>query len=141
MENKILDINFLKKFILIYDTLDGYNNQQFKSLYKDFEFIIDFINKKNNFKNEEIDEKNLFISPINYLIIFTKKLLKNRNYYIVKPSIAINNSNIYSSLNLIGNGSIVFIDNNLSLDNFKLLIKTINNKDLNMVYLSKIIEE
>ena len=84
LENKILDINFLKKFILIYDTLDGYNNQQFKSLYKDFEFIIDFINKKNNFKNEEIDEKNLFISPINYLIIFTKKLLKNRNYKIQK---------------------------------------------------------
>ena len=84
LENKILDINFLKKFILIYDTLDGYNNQQFKSLYKDFEFIIDFINKKNNFKNEEIDEKNLFINPINYLIIFTKKLLKNRNYKIQK---------------------------------------------------------
>ena len=129
-------LEYLNSLKLDYSILIDYNNS---IIYKE---NINIESDKNKFLNLDtlLNKKDLNkkICILDYSNI---EVCKNRNYYIVKPSIAINNSNIYSSLNLIGNGSIVFIDNNLSLDNFKLLIKTINNKDLNMVYLSKIIEE
>ena len=84
LEKKVLDITFLKNYIPIYDSLDGFNNHHFKSLYNNLEFIIDFINKNQNLKEKEIDEKNLFTNPMNYLIILTKKLLNNTNYKIQK---------------------------------------------------------
>ena len=84
LENKVLDINFLKNYIPIYDSLDGFNNHHFKSLDQNLEFIIDFISKNNNLKEKDINDKNLFTNPMNYLIIFTKKLLNNTNYRIQK---------------------------------------------------------
>ena len=42
---------------------------------------------------------------------------------------------------MLNNGSIVLIDDNLSVDNFKIFLKNVINKDLKIVYLSEIILE
>lgn len=69
------------------------------------------------------------------------EICKNKKYYIVKPSIILKNSNVVSSINMVEKGSIILIDNNLSLDNFKIFLKSIKSKDLKIVYLSEIIKE
>lgn len=66
---------------------------------------------------------------------------KKKKYYIVKPNIVIKNNNIVSNINNIDNGSIIYINDNLSLDNLKIIINLIKRKDMKLVYLSEIIKE
>lgn len=65
----------------------------------------------------------------------------NKKYYLVNYSIEINNNNINKELSSIYNGDIILIDDFLSLENYSMLIKYINSKDLKIVYLSELIEE
>lgn len=96
---------------------------------KMFENLDILLNKK------ELNKK---ICIINYSNI---EACKKKEYYLVKPNIYLRNVNFIESLNNIENGSIVFIDDKLSLENFKLFENKIYNSDLNFVYLSKIIKE
>ena len=77
--NNFIDNNFLKKFINVYDVLNGFNSHLFKSLYKDLEFIIEFINENNN-----KEEKNIFSNPMTFFLILSKKILNNSNNRIQK---------------------------------------------------------
>jgi len=81
LDKNIIDNNFLKKYISVYDVLDGFNSHLFKSLYKELEFIIEFINKNNE---HEFKENNFFSNPMNYFIILSKKILNNTNNRIQK---------------------------------------------------------
>ena len=64
-----------------------------------------------------------------------------KKYYLVKPSVFLLNNNFYNILNNINNGSIILIDDNLSMNNINLLISYLKSKDLKIVYLSEIIKE
>ena len=64
-----------------------------------------------------------------------------KKYYLVKPSITIKNNTISNNIKEIENGSILLIDDNLTLDNLKIILNKINNMDLKIVYLSEIIKE
>ena len=123
-ENKII----YSKLIKLDDDFDieNINIESDSSRFGDLDTIL---NKNNYNKNICI----LGYSNIN--------VCKTKEYYIVKPSIEINNGNVINSLNLIGNGDIILIGDNLSLDNIIILLKKINSLDLKFVYLSKIIEE
>ncbi len=94
--------------------------------------------------------------PISYLLkkltnlkvvkapLITKKTIELGSKYspdFVCLPFKYNLGNFIESLNNIENGSIVFIDDKLSLENFKLFENKIYNSDLNFVYLSKIIKE
>ena len=81
LDKNIIDNNFLKKYISVYDVLDGFNSHLFKSLYKELEFIIEFINQNNE---HEFKENNFFSNPMNYFIILSKKILNNTNNRIQK---------------------------------------------------------
>ena len=69
------------------------------------------------------------------------EVCKNKKYYIVKPNIILKNSNVVSSINYLDKGSIILIDDKLSLDNFKIFLSSVKNKDLKIIYLSEIIKE
>ena len=97
-----------------------------KSLYKDLDTLL---NKK---------KKNVNICILSYSNI---DICKNKKYYIVKPSLEINNNNIITVLRQINKGDIILLDNNLTLENLKILLNRIKNNDLNIVYLSEIIKE
>lgn len=66
---------------------------------------------------------------------------KKKKYYIVKPYIVIKNNNMVSNISNIDNGSIIYLSDNLSLDNLKIIINLIKRKDMKLVYLSEIIKE
>lgn len=62
-------------------------------------------------------------------------------YYIVKPSISLGNENIVKTLTKVKSGEIILITKNNSLNNIKLLLEEIKRQDLNIVFLSELIEE
>ncbi len=66
--------------------------------------------------------------------------LKNKNY-LIEPTIILNANNFIDIKNKIDKGSIILIKENVSLTYLKMLIKEINYKGLDIVYLSEIISE
>ena len=117
--------------------------RQISLLVKDNNEIKEYLNKNNIdysylitlLRKKDLNKK---ICILDYSNI---EICKNKKYYIVKPSITLKNSNVVSSINMVEKGSIILIDNNLSLDNFKIFLKSIKSKDLKIVYLSEIIKE
>ena len=119
----------------------------------DYSYLINYLNEfdKENINIESNKNKFLDLDTLLRKKDLNKKICildysnieicKNKKYYIVKPSITLKNSNVVSSINMVEKGSIILIDNNLSLDNFKIFLKSIKSKDLKIVYLSEIIKE
>ena len=110
-----------------------------KLLNKDNINIESDINKFNDLKTILNKKKlNNNICLINYSNI--KECIKN-NYYLVKYSLEINNSNINKNMLNINNGEIIYVNNNLSVENFVILLKYIKSKDLKNIYLNDLIKE
>lgn len=63
------------------------------------------------------------------------------DYYKVKPSLEFYSSNLVRDKNKISGGEIIFIHDNLTLGEGKILINEILSKRLNIVYLSDLISE
>ena len=98
------------------------------------------------------DEENIYQELDEYVV--TKELLKhfrdffenydnyckNKDYYIVKPTYTISNSNIYIK-DKVQSGDIIYISDELSLDNYKILLISLNYHDLKVISLSKLISE
>lgn len=129
-------LKYLKQNNIKYSKMINYNeefdlneNINIENDDKLFDDLDTLLNKK------DLNKK---ICILNYSNI---KKCKDKKYYIVNPNVSINNSNIVSSLKEIGNGNIILLDNNLTLENFKILLNKINSNDLKIVYLSEIIEE
>lgn len=134
-ENKSI-IDYLKnnnikysKLINIDGKLDSNENINIENEIDKFDNLNTLLNKK------DLNKK---ICILNYSNI---ERCKELEYYIVKVSIELKNNNIVDSINLVYNGSIILIDDNLSLDNFKLFLSRVKNKDLDCKYLSEIIKE
>ena len=87
------------------------------------------------FKRDKINKK---ICLIGYS---SNEYCYKNNYYKVKPSIDIYSSNLVRDKNNISSGDIVFIHDNLSLSEGKILINSILSKRLEIVYLSDLISE
>lgn len=66
--------------------------------------------------------------------------LKNKNY-LVSPKLILTSNNIITIKKGIQNGSIIYIGENATLEDVKLLLKEIKYKDLSIVYLSELISE
>ena len=117
------------KLIDIDDKIDENENiniENTKEGYKDLDTLL----KKKKMNKE--------ICIINYSNI---ELCKKNKYYLVDPNIKLKNNNFINTLNNIDNGSIILIDDMLTIENFKIFANKINNKDLKLVYLSEIIQE
>ena len=117
------------KLIDIDDKIDENENiniENTKEGYKDLDTLL---------KKKKINKE---ICIINYSNI---ELCKKNKYYLVDPNIKLKNNNFINTLNNIDNGSIILIDDMLTIENFKIFANKINNKDLKLVYLSEIIQE
>lgn len=68
-------------------------------------------------------------------------ICKKNNKYLVEASIILNNYNLASIKESITSGSIILINDNASLVDFKILVRQILYQDLNIVYLSNLITE
>ena len=122
------DINYTKmiKYEDSIDYLDNVNIESDEKKYNDLNTLL----KKNN--------KNNSICIVEYSNL---SACKKNNYYLVKPNIILKNNNYITSLNEINNGSIILIDNNFNLENFKIVLNYIKRKDLKIVKLMEIIKE
>lgn len=127
-------LNYLKenklkysKLIDINDELDPCENINIENDKEDYNKIDRLLKKKNK-----------KICIINYSNI---ESCKNKNYFLVNPNIVLNNSNFNTTLKNIDLGSIILIDNNLNLNNFKLFLNNMKNSDIKFVYLSELIQE
>ena len=66
---------------------------------------------------------------------------KKRNKYLVSTDYVFSNDNVFEIKNNIKNGTIIYVKNNTSIDNLKVLLNQIKFKGLNIVYLSELISE
>ena len=117
---RIVDINtFLSN--ALYEQINGdYNN------YKKMELLL---NKYNINKN------------ICYINNYIKDICTNNKKYLVEASITLNNYNLSNVKNSIKSGYIIYINDNVSLSDFKILLRQIYYQDLSVVSLSKLISE
>jgi len=136
VNNNDILLNYLKdnnikysKLVKLDDKLDNKENINIENEVSDFKKLNSQLNKKNLNKN---------ICLLNYSNISECKRL---GYYIVKHSYELSNSNMYNVINEFNNGDIILVDNNFSLENFKIFINKIKNKDLEIKYLSEFIKE
>lgn len=114
------------KYDDIIDYKDNINIENDKNKYLDLDTLL---NKKNLNNN---------ICLIDYSNI---EACIEKNYYLVKPNIILKNNDFNNILNTIANGSIILIDDNLTLNNFKLFLNYLESKDLKSVQLVEIIKE
>lgn len=130
IENYVKSKNIkYSKLINIEDELSTGENINIENDKKEFDDLDTLLKKKDLNKN---------ICIINYSNI---ESCKENKYYLVDPNIILKNNNFINTLSKISNGSIVLIDDNLNLNNFKLFESKVYNNDIEFVYLSKIIEE
>ena len=125
LKNNKIKYSYLIKYMDEFDK-ENINIESNKDKYLDLDTIL---NKK------DLNKK---ICILDYSNI---EVCKNKKYYIVKPNIILKNSNVVSSINYLDKGSIILIDDKLSLDNFKIFLSSVKNKDLKIIYLSEIIKE
>lgn len=69
------------------------------------------------------------------------KLCKKYNKYLIDPTININKSNIGVSIKNINSGYIIYINNNISINEYKLILNQIYYKGLKIVNLTTLISE
>ena len=68
-------------------------------------------------------------------------LCKKNNKYLVEATFNLNNYNLASIKDSIESGSIIYINDNVTLTDYKILVRQILYQDLNIVYLSNLITE
>ena len=128
--------NYLKNSYIEYTKLIKYNDNI------DYKDNVNIENDKKKFLDLDtlLNKKNLNnnICIIDYSNI---EACIEKEYYLVKPNIVLKNNNFNTILNNISNGSIILIDDNLELSNFKIFLKYLESKDLKSVQLNKIIKE
>ena len=66
---------------------------------------------------------------------------KKKGYFIIKPNITLNASSIITVKDQIKAGSLILISNSATCEHVKALLREIKYKDLNIVYVSKLISE
>ncbi len=109
-----------------YNGIEYINNETEKEYFDYFETLL------NKYK---INKDICIINSLN------KNICKSNKKYLIKPSLTLNNSNLIKVKNNIDNGSIILIKDTASIQDINLLIKYIESKDINIVFLSKLISE
>ena len=96
----------------------------------------------NNYRKvESILNRNNINKNICIIDNYIKDICIENNKYLVEASIILNNYNISNIINGIKRGYIIYINDDVSIENFKLLLKEINYKYISIVYLSNMISE
>ena len=131
-----LVINYLLRNNIKVSILVNYNNY---NSFKNGELIN---NDNNNYnKMENILNKIHQNTNICYLNNKIEDICRRNKKYLVKTNLLVNNQSFINIKNSINNGDIYYIDNNLTVENLKLFINSIKFKDLDIVYLSELINE
>lgn len=111
------------------DTFDEfYSYEQINNEVDNFNKLERRLNKKSN-------------SNICVITDLNKELCQKKDKYLVKPTLTFNNNNLKDIKKSIENGVIIYVEDNVQLYNYQLLLKHISYHDLKIVRLSKLIKE
>ena len=72
---------------------------------------------------------------------YNEEKCKDKEYYLVKPSIELTNTNLLDCKNNISAGAIIYIRDSATLTDVKVLISEIQYRGLEIEYLSELISE
>ena len=128
---KYLEENNIKASLLI--TEDNYQKNSF------FEQINNDLEKYNNI--ESLLNKNNINKNICYVKTLDNEFCQKNQKYLIEETFSLNSQNIVEAKKNIQSGAIILISKNAKLEEFKLLIKEIQFKGLNIVPISELITE
>lgn len=133
-DNKnIIDYSYSKNILfsrlVTIDTYDEVKNyEQINNETAKFKKLDNILNKKHNSNICVVNSSN-------------EEVCRKYRKFLVKESLKLSNYNIGEVKSLIESGSIIFVDDNVSLADYKILIKQIYYQDLDIVWLSTLINE
>lgn len=154
MNKVIIKGNTLKNSVSIIleenSELENYlNNQKIKytllanlktNLNNEREYLNSYLNYQDYSNLESLLNKNKYNKHICLINYNNYEYCLKKKYFLVSPTIE-TNSNIFETLNEIKSGSIILIKKSLPLTNLKLIIDEIKRQDLQIIYLSELINE
>lgn len=104
-----------------------------------------FENINNDFSNFKSLENTLNLNKENKHICVVNdnnlEICKKNKKYLVEPTLTLKNANLSEVRKYVDSGSIIFISSRANLSDVLLILKEINYKDLEIVYLSELIDE
>ena len=136
LEDNIELINYSQEKKIKINRLIDYNTFDKNAIYEQINNDYDAYNKVETMLNNINANTNICYVNGNLL-----EICKNNKKYLVESSLTLNSYNLSSIKNNIKSGYIIFINNNVSLVDYKILIRQIYYQDLNIVYLSELITE
>ena len=136
VKNNLEIINYAKEKQIKINRLIDYNTYDINATYEQIN------NDYEEYKKVELmlnnGNKNKNICYINNNLI---DICKKNNKYLVTSSVTLNNYNLASIKDNIKSGYIIYINDNVSLVDFKILVRQIYYQDLNILYISELIRE
>ncbi len=138
--------------IVIQDNKDILNYSKEKNIKISRLITLDTYNKFSSYEqiNNDIDnyenvEKLLNRNNINKNICIINDNIKNicleKEKYLVTPTKTLNNSNLSNIKSNIESGNIIYITDNVSVTDYKILLRQIYYQDIDVIYLSELITE
>ncbi len=128
---KYLSDNKIVASLLVTEDTYQKNNyfEQINNDSKKYKNVESLLNKNNQNKN------------ICYIKNIDKEFCQKEKKYLIEETFSLGNNNIVEAKSKIDSGSIIFVKKTATLDNFKLLLKEINFKGLNIITVSELIDE
>lgn len=129
LENYLNTLNIKYNIIVTSENQPSFTTSEFINGEYDKDYFIDLNSKLND---------GVAICIKDYSNI---EMCKNFNYYIIAPQLNLQNSNIVEVKNSVTAGSLILVSSNAKLENVKLLLNEIKYKDLQIVFVSTLINE
>lgn len=113
-----------------------------EATYENSNYFEQINNDSEKYKNvESLLNKNNQNKNICYIKEIDAEYCKKEQKYLIEETFALGSNNIVEAKGKIDSGAIILIKKNANLEHFKLLLKEINFKGLNIVLLSELISE
>ena len=136
LENNMDVINYSKEKSINITRLISYETFDKNAYYEQINNDVEYYKKVESMLNNNNINKNIcFINNNNI------DICKEDKKYLVESTKELNNYNLANIKESIGSGNIIYIKNNVSLTDYKILIRQIYYQDLDIISLSKLITE
>jgi len=129
-------INYSKEKNVFITRLTNYNSYDKNAYYEQINNDMENFKKVESMLNNNNINKNICVINNNNF-----NICKKNNMYLVEPTITLTNYNLGSIKEKIKSGYIININDDVSLSDYKILLRQIYYQDLSVISLSKLISE
>lgn len=132
------------ELVLNYCYLNNVNINTFSSLVNNYNNKYEYLNNENDEKNFNKVENLLTKYKKNKNICFLNNnydICNKNNKFIVDSTVTLNNTNLLEIKSVLESGYIIYITEDVKLENFIILLNIIKNNNLSVIFLSELISE